>query len=104
MTCITPGCTEINIKANGLCNPHYMLWYREQRQELEREVRRALTKFGQPSDYYCESDSVGLADCRETPVRWWVKDGGEPLALCHTHTEEILAIYRREVRRLELKV
>ena len=98
--CSEPDC-EHEVKAHGLCNNHYMLWYREQRSDLEREVQRAQLKFGDPADYFCDG---GDDACTETPVRWWLKAGGEPLAICHTHTEAALADLRKEVRRLELKV
>lgn len=99
--CSSPGCTH-EVHASGMCNPHYLVWYREQRQDLETEVRKVLTKLGPPADYFCD----GADDCKEHPVRWWVKAGdrAEPHALCHTHTEAILADLRKEVRRLELKV
>ena len=102
--CSIPGC-GIEVHASGLCNPHYLIWYREQRQDLVTEVNKVRIKFGPPTDYFCEGATDGSPECQETPDRWWVKDGAvtDPLALCQRHTEEILTAYRKEIRRLEVK-
>jgi len=83
-----------------MCNPHYLIWYRDQRNEIEAEVRKALRLHGDPDGYFCDADP----DCKEISVRWWVKNGTEHIALCSAHTEQILSDLRRDVRRLELKV
>jgi hypothetical protein len=99
--CSIPHC-QAGVHAGGMCNPHYLIWYREQRQDLQDEVKRVNKALGLVANYFCD----GADDCKEVPLRWWVRDGDEdePQALCQIHTEQILYNLRREVRRLELKV
>ena len=86
----------------GYCNPHYLVWYRDERNMLEREVRKAYAIHGDPATYFCDGDE----QCKTPPNRWWVREGdeGEPLALCSKHTEQTIYNLKQDIRRLELKI
>lgn len=99
--CEEPGCTT-EVKAMGMCNRHYLVRYRDQVADLERETRKAFAIHGDPATYYCDGDEK----CKTTPVRWWVRSGdlNEPLALCPDHTEKFIHNLKQDIRRLELKI
>lgn len=96
-TCSTPGC-EIDSKANGLCNTHYMEFYRSSLRELLAEVRGVVRVHGDADGYFCE-----YAGCEGVAAKWYVKNGQTPMALCSQHTSTIADSLRMEIRRLELK-
>jgi hypothetical protein len=98
--CQEPGCT-LEVRAAGYCNRHYLAQWRERVIDLEREMRKAFAKHGDPASYYCDGDE----SCETSPNRWWVRGGdlNEPLALCPKHAEQIIERLKQDIRRLELK-
>ena len=95
--CSVPDCT-VTSRALGLCNTHYISYWRRTERQLQAELRAARLQHGDPANYYCEATS----NCTETPVRWWVKDN-EPRAYCQTHATLTLDELRLDIRRLEAK-
>lgn len=96
--CTVPGCHTIS-KTYGLCNAHYMEYYRRTNTELHAEVADATRRLGSPEEYFCE----GTDSCDEPAVRWYVKDGKHPQAFCAKHSATLIDWMRMEIRRLELK-